>query len=272
MPEYTLSTIALTENTQPPRLVVYGVDGIGKSTFATGAPSPVWVPTVDGIAPTGMPSFPIVSAYPQVLEALRALARGGHTYRTVVLDSLDWIERLIHDWVATERGKENIEDIGYGKGYTFAMEHWETVLKALDYLRDKGMSVVCIAHAEIKRFDSPETEPYERYQMKLHKSASALIREWADIVGFANREVIVESTDVGYNKEARRGVSTGRRVLYTDERPSHLAKNRYALPAKIDLTWVALREALAPSYAKQSPTQPATSPEPEPEMAGVTNG
>lgn len=267
MPEYTLATVTLTENTLPPRTVVYGVDGIGKSTFASGAPSPVWVPTVDGIAPPGCPSFPVVTAFPQLLEALRAIAKGGHTFRTVVVDSLDWIERLIHDWTATERGKENIEDLAYGKGYTFALEHWETVLKALDYLRERGMTVICIAHAEIKRFDSPETEPYERYQMKLHKSASALIREWADIVGFANREIVVESTDVGFKKEARRGVATGRRVLHTDERPSHIAKNRYALPEKIELSWPALREALAPSFVKLNPTQPT-----EPAMAEVSNG
>jgi hypothetical protein len=269
MPEFNLASVTLTENTLPPRLVLYGVDGIGKSTFAAGAPSPVWVPTVDGIAPAGMPSFPVVTAYPQILDALRALARGGHTYRTVVLDSLDWIERLIHDWTATERGKENIEDIPYGKGYTFAIEHWETILKALDYLNEKGMSVVCIAHAEIKRFDSPETEPYERYQLKLHKHASALVREWADIVGFANREVFIQTSDAGFNKEVRRGVSTGKRVMYTDERPSHVAKNRKSLPEKIDLTWAALRDALAPSYAKVSaPTQP----EPEPQTAEVVNG
>lgn len=265
MPEFNLSAISVTENTLPPRLVLYGVDGIGKSTFAAGAPSPVWIPTVDGIAPSGCPSFPIVQSYPQILEALRALAKGGHTYRALVLDSLDWVERLIHDWTATERGKENIEEIPYGKGFTFALEHWETILKALDYLREKGMSVICIAHAEIKRFDSPETEPYERYQLKLQKAASALVREWADIVGFANREVLVENTDVGFNKEVRRGVTTGRRVLYTDERPSHMAKNRYALPVKIDLTWDALRAALSPAFTK--PTQST-----QPQLAEVANG
>lgn len=264
---FDLTTIKVTENKLPPRLVLYGVDGIGKSTFAAGAPSPVWIPTKDGIAPAGMPSFDVLTAYPQILDALRALAKGDHTFRTVVLDSLDWIERLIHDWVATEKGKENIEDIPYGKGFTFAIEHWETVLKGLDFLREKGMSVVLIAHAEIKRFDSPETEPYERYQLKLHKSASALLREWADIVAFANRETFIQSTDTGFNKEVRRGVSTGKRLMFLDERPSHLAKNRYALPDKLELSWSALREALAPSFARGPSAD--TQPTPDREVANV---
>lgn len=263
MPTFDLSSISLTTHSLPPRIVVYGTDGIGKSTFAAAAPSPVFIPTVDGVPIAGMPAFPVVSSFPQITDALRSLTRGEHTFRTVVLDSLDAMERLIHAWIATENGKDNIEEIGYGKGFVFAIEHWETILRELDELRSRRITVVCIAHADIKRFDSPETEPYERYQMKLHKSASALIREWADIVGFANREVVVESTDVGFKKEARRGVATGRRVLYTDERPSHHAKNRYNLPPKLPLTWAALREALAPSFAKPAvptPEIPTTEP------------
>lgn len=264
---FDLNTIKITRNELPPRLVLYGVDGIGKSTFAAGAPSPVWVPTKDGIAPAGMPSFDVVNQYPDLLDALRALAKDDHTFRTVVVDSLDWTERLIHAWVAREKGKENIEDIPYGKGFGFALEHWETVLKALDYLREKkGMSIICIAHAEIKRFDNPETDPYERYQLKLYKSASALLREWADIVAFANRETLIKSADVGFNKEISRGVSTGKRLMFLDERPSHLAKNRYALPEKLPLSWADLREALSPSFAK-----PAASSAPNPtlEVANV---
>lgn len=263
MSTFDLNGISITTHTQPPRLVVYGTDGIGKSTFAADAPSPVFVPTADGVPIAGMPAFPVVTSFPQIIDALRALAKGEHTYRTVILDSLDAIERLIHAWVATEKGKENIEDIPYGKGFTFALEHWETILKALDYLRSRGMTVILIAHAEIKRFDSPETEPYDRYQMKLHKSANALIREWADIVGFANREVIVQKADAGFNKEITRGVGTGKRLLYLDERPSHHAKNRYSLPPKIELSWRALREVLAPAFAKPetTTTQPTTQPE-----------
>lgn len=265
MTTFDLSSITVTQHTLPPRLVVYGTDGIGKSTFAAQAPSPIFVPTVDGIPIAGIPAFPVVSSFPQIVDALRALARGEHPYRTVVLDSLDAIERLIHAWVATEKGKENIEEIPYGKGFTFAIEHWETILKALDYLRGRGMTVVCIAHAEIKRFDSPDTEPYDRYQMKLHKSAAALVREWADIVGFAAREVIIKTADVGFNKEVARGSGTGKRLLHVDERPSYHAKNRYALPTKIDLTWAALREALAPSFARPA----ASDPTPTLEVANV---
>lgn len=258
MTTFDLSAIRITENKLPPRFVFYGTDGIGKSTFVAGAPSPVTIPTIDGEPVPGAAAFPVVTEFPHVLDALRALARGGHTHRTVILDSLDAIERMIHAWTAREKGKENIEDLPYGRGFTFALEHWNTMLTALDYLRSRGMTVILVAHSEIKRFDSPDSEPYDRYQLKLHKSASALIREWADVVGFASREVIIQKTDAGFNKEVTRGVGTGKRLLYLDERPSHHAKNRYALPPKIELSWNALREALAPAFAKLTNTTETT--------------
>ncbi|MFM7692478.1 MAG: AAA family ATPase, partial [Alphaproteobacteria bacterium] len=116
-------------------------------------------------------------------------------------------------------------------------------------LRDEcGMGVVLIAHAEIRRFDSPETEPYDRYQPKLHKSASALVQEHVDAVLFANYRISTLKSDVGFNKKVVRGVGGGDRLLHTIERPAFLAKNRFGLEETLPLAWVDLAAGI-PFYA-----------------------
>lgn len=260
MPRFTLDSIAVTEVSDPPRLVIYGTDGVGKSTFAAHAPSPIFIPTEGGISTIRVPAFPIATEFSQVLDALTALSMDEHPYQTVVLDSLDWLERLIHEYTAREKGKDSIEDLPYGRGFTFALEHWRNVLRGLDFLRGRGMTVICIAHAEIKRFDAPDSEPYERYQLKLHKGASALLREWADVVGFAHREVFTQKADAGFNKVIVRGVGSGTRLLALDERPSYHAKNRYSLPEKIPLSWQSFVTALAPAYAVSTPIAAPAAP------------
>jgi hypothetical protein len=106
------------------------------------------------------------------------------------------------------------------------------------------MICILIAHTEIKRFDSPEVEPYDRYQPKLQTRSSALVREWSDAVLFANYRTIVKKDDVGFNKTNNRGVSTGERLLYTAEKPAYMAKNRYGLPESIALSWEAFESAI----------------------------
>jgi hypothetical protein len=106
------------------------------------------------------------------------------------------------------------------------------------------MASILLAHCEIKRFDSPEVEPYERYQPKLQARSSALVQEWCDMVLFCNFKTIVKSSDVGFNNKVARGISTGERLLYTTERPAYLAKNRYSLSDSLPLDWSALAEAM----------------------------
>jgi len=199
----------------PPRLVIHGPHGVGKSTFASQAPNPIFVPTEDGLDAIPVSAFPLCKVYAEVLDALRSLASGDHDYQTVVLDSADWLESLIWAHTAKVNGHDTIEDFGYGKGYVLALEHWRKILSALDYLRtERRMGSIIICHTEIKRFDSPESDPYDRYQLKLNARASGVVQEWADIVGFANHRVVVKETDAGFNKKTRRGVSTGQRMLH----------------------------------------------------------
>jgi hypothetical protein len=222
----------------PRRMLVYGTAGIGKSTFATCAPSPIVLQTEDGLGEIDCHKFPLAQSLGEVMQSLGALYQESHSYRTVVIDSLDWLERLIHAEVCRARQVASIEDISYGKGYAFAIQHWRDVLDGLAALRDeKGMTVVLIAHARIERFENPETEAYDRYVPRLHKSAAAMIAEWCDEVLFATYKVFTKATDEGFNQKRVQGLGSGERVLRTTERPAHLAKNRLNLPDELPLAW-----------------------------------
>jgi hypothetical protein len=239
---FNLTSIRRNTALAAPRVLVYGVEGIGKSTFAAGAPSPVFIQTEDGLGALQVDHFPIATRVSDVLDAIGSLFSDDHEFKTVVIDSLDWLETLI--WRDIE-AKYDAKDLAYGKGAMIAADKWREILDGLTALRnERGMAVVLIAHTEIKRFDSPETEPYDRYQPKLQARSSALVREWCDAVFFANYKTIVKKDDVGFNKTVARGISTGERMLFTSERPAYMAKNRYSLPESIPLSWEAFEKAI----------------------------
>lgn len=247
----SLSNIARsTRNALPPRVVIHGEGGVGKTTFAANAYNPIFLPFEDGLSGLEVDAFPLITSHAAAMEAINALRSEQHEFGTVVLDSLDWLEPLIWQKVAIDAGKRSIEDIPYGKGYVEAAPLWREVLDGLNALRtERSMAVILIAHSEIKRFEAPDSEPFDRYQIKLHKSANALMREWADIIGFAHHETAIKKENTGFNNQRARGVATGRRLLRVVETPACVAKNRYSLPDVIDLTWPALLSAMAPQQA-----------------------
>lgn len=227
---------------KPPRIFLYGVHGIGKTTFAAAAPNPILICTEEGAEELDVPRFPKAESSAQVLEYLRTLYKEEHPYKTVVIDTVDWLE----DIVQLELLKDHTaKELSYGQDAQLAMQRINDVLIALNFLRDKRqMSAILVAHSEIRRFDSPLTEPYDRYQPKLQRALSALMQEWADAVLFATYDVSVKSEDVGFNKEVRRGISSGDRILYCEERPAFFAKNRYAMPAELPLDWAKVAAAI----------------------------
>jgi hypothetical protein len=240
---FDLKSIKKNEDMAAPRVMLYGVEGIGKTTFAAGAPSPIFIQTEDGLGSIKVDHFPMVKSTENVLEAIDSLYCQEHGFKTVVIDSLDWLETLI--WREVE-AKHDAKELAYGKGAMIAAEKWGEILDGLTALRnDKGMCVILIAHSTIKRFDSPETEPYDRYQPKLQDRSNALIREWVDAVLFANYKTLVKKDDVGFNKTVTRGISTGERLLFCNERPAYMAKNRYDLPDSIPLSWEAFEQAIS---------------------------
>lgn len=233
-----LSQIERGTQTAPRRVMVYGTHGIGKSTFGAMADRPIFVQTEDGLANIDVDRFPLATRYGDVLAVLGELYTAEHEYRTVVIDSLDWLERLIWGEICAKRGVESIEDIGYAKGYVFALTQWREILTGLDALRnERGMQIVLIAHAQIERFANPETDTYDRYSPRLQKLASALVQEWCDEVLFASYRVHTKTTKEGFDRKRTQGVGTGERIIRTTERPAHVAKNRLNLPDEIPLDY-----------------------------------
>lgn len=252
----SLASISNNPTIAPPRVVLYGPHGVGKTTFGAGAPSPIFLPVEEGLGTLSVNHFPLLSSYTEVMEAIGALYQEDHKFETVVIDSADWLEPLVWTETCKKHSKDDIEAFGYGKGYLHALDQWRELLGGLNALRsERGMAIVFLAHTTIKRFDAPDEEPYDRYQIKLHDRASALLEEWADAVLFANFKVFTKKTDVGFNKSVTRGVGQGERLLYTEERPAYKAKNRYALPPELPLAWDAFEQALAAPAA--APTDEA---------------
>jgi len=240
---FDLKSIKHGPDIKPPRIFLYAVEGIGKTTFAANAPAPIFIQTEDGLGSIDAARFPMVETIDDVRQAIGSLYSEPHDFQTVVLDSADWLEQIIAREI---EAKHDAKELAYGKGALKQAEVWQELLAGFNALRnDRGMSVILIGHSQIKRFDSPETEPYDRYSPKLQERSNALLREWADAVLFANYRVVVKSTEVGFKKEVSRGITTGERLLYTTEKPAYMAKNRYALPDSLPLSWDALSNAIA---------------------------
>lgn len=250
-----LETIALGRENKPPRLFVYGQEGVGKSSFGAAAPNPVFVQTEDGLGEIDAAKFPLAKDFGDVADALAALRDEPHDFQTVVLDSADWLERLVWDRVCADFGVRSIEkaDGGYGKGYVHALGYWRKVVSLLNDLRDRrGMSVVVIAHSKVERFEDPENAAYDRYTPRLHKYAVSLLCEWADAVLFATTRFRVNK-EQGSGFQADRAFATaigadgGERILRTVGSPACTAKNRFGLPCEIPLSWNAFIEAYTAS-------------------------
>lgn len=240
---FNLTSIKRSTGIKAPRVMIYGPHGLGKTTFGAGAPNPIFIMTEDGLGRLEVDHFPLATSYQDVIDAIGTLYNEDHNFGTVVIDSLDWLDNLIWQDI---HAKHDDKALAYGKGAVIAADYWRTILDGLSALRDdKGMAVVLIAHCEIKRFDSPEVDPYDRYQPKLQARSSALVQEWVDGVFFCNLRVLTKEAEVGFNKEVRRGITTGERLMYTTEKPAYMAKNRYSLPDSMPLSWDAFATAIA---------------------------
>lgn len=240
---FNLKSIKKNTALAAPRIFLYGVEGIGKTTFASQSPKPIFICTEDGLGSLQVDHFPLATKATEVLAAIASLVNEQHDFGTVVLDSVDWLDNLI--WAEVE-ATHDAKDLAYGKGAMIVADKWREVLAGLNTLRnDKNMVVILIAHTQIKRFDSPEVEPYDRYQPKLQERSNAILREWADAVLFCNYKTMIKKDDVGFNKTSNRGISTGERLLYTSERPAYMAKNRYSLPDSIPMSWESFAQAIA---------------------------
>lgn len=230
---------------QSPHLVIiYGPDGVGKSTFAKDAGSTIFIGAEKGTKSMDVARFPQPKSFAEALAMVKELVTAAHSYKTLAIDSLDWLEVLVFAQVCKDASVDQIEMAygGFGKGYMKALEWWRQLIAALTELQDKrGMNVVLIAHAQSKEYQDPrELKSYPRFMLKLNDKAAALWREFVDAVLFATYEVHVTKTENGKN----RAFGSGARVMFTEWRPGHDAKNRYGLPYQLPLSWEAFSEAV----------------------------
>lgn len=234
------------------RVVVYGVEGIGKSTLVSKFPNPVVLDTEDGTRHLDV-ARAAVGEWQSLLLAVKELVVDPQGFQTVVIDSADWAEKLLIEWMLSQSGKRSIEDYGFGKGYTMLQEHWSRFLDSCDALVGRGINVVFVAHSTVKRVSPPDqTDGYDRYEMKLTKQVSPLLREWCDMLLFATYKTkLVEGGD------GRLKATGKQRVLYAERGPAWDAKNRFGLPEEMPLDWSSLSKVFAPTApAGTSPAIP----------------
>jgi len=223
---------------KPPRMIIYGEAGIGKTTFAVSAPAPIVIQTEDGLGVLDAPRFPIATSFEDVLESLQSLAEEDHTFKTVVVDSLDWLEPLI--WAATCKrlGVSSIEAPGYGRGYVETCTEWRKFFAYVTALRDeKDMLIIMTAHSVIQHVEDPIHPAYDMHALKLHKRASAIAEEYSDIIGFASLKTLLKTEEAGFGEKRNRAISTGERVINVGANPAYVSKNRYSMPETLPLVW-----------------------------------
>lgn len=256
------------------KVVIYGSEGIGKSTFASQFPDPLFIDTEGSTNHLDVARMDSPSSWEMLAQQIKWVY-GNKPCKTLVIDTADWAEKLCSAYVVATRGQgsiKSIEEFGYGKGYTFLEEEFVKMLHKLQELVDAGINVVITAHAIMRKFEQPdEMGAYDRWELKLHnKRVAPLIKEWADMILFANyKTLVVKDSKTGKSKG-----QGGHRVIYTTHSTVWDAKNRHDLPEELEFSFESIKHIFddAPevkqSEIKQSETplkkEPETKPIPEP--------
>lgn len=229
---------------KPPRVLIFGAEGCGKTTWAANAPSPIFLCAEDGTAQLDVSRFPEPHSWTDAKDAIHELTMAEHQYKTLVIDTLDWLEPMCWDFVCKRDGMKDIEAYGFSKGQNVvALNEWRVFLAGLERMcRVKNMGVVMIGHCWVKTFKSPDSEDFDRYELSMHAKASGVLKQWCDAVLFARFETYADKD----SKTKRvRGVSTGARVIHTNRTAAYDAKNRYDLPETLPMDYQAFADAVA---------------------------
>ncbi|VGS54076.1 ATP-binding protein [Streptococcus pyogenes] len=233
------------------RVIIYGPEGIGKSSFAANFPEPLFIDTEGSTDNMDVARMDKPTSYTMLKNQIAWIKANPTCCKTLVIDTIDWAESLIVDDVCAQHGKKGIEDFGWGNGYTYTKEEVGRFLNMLQELIELGINIVLTAHAQMRKFEQPdEMGAYDRWELKLGKKTSSqtapLVKEWADMVLFANYKTVVMTSE-----SKKKKATGGQRVLYTQHHPAWDAKNRHGLPDEMPLDYAVIAHLFA-----QVPTQP----------------
>lgn len=239
-----LKTIQRTRKNRPPFMVIYGDHGIGKTTFGASAPNPIFIATEDGQAYVDADSFGLCETSVAVTGCIKTLLEEKHDYKTCVVDSLDWLERVINKEVAERAGKASVEEIPFGVGFGTVAAEFGNIISGLGKLRDEaGMCVILLAHAEVKPVNDPTKPALDRLQIKLNKRCAAIAREAVDLVGCAYLDSVVREEGEGLRKRLR-VVGKPAHMVTFDKSDAFDSKNRLGIKSPLDFTIEAVFAAI----------------------------
>lgn len=249
------------------KIVIYGPEGIGKSTFASRFPDPVFIDTEGSTNAMDVARFPKATSWQMLLEQVDYTRRTPGVCKTLVIDTIDWAESMCIDHICSKHRKGGIEDFGYGNGYVYVKEELGRFLNKLSEVVEAGINVVLTAHAQIRKFEQPdELGAYDRWELKLGKKTqsqtSPLIKEWADMLLFANYKTFSIAVD---DKGQKRKAQGGERVMYTTHHACWDAKNRYGLPDEAPFDYSVIAPIIEQDRTERSVT--VSAPEPQNPMA-----
>lgn len=237
------------------KVVVYGPEGIGKSTFASMFPNSVFIDTEGSTKHMDVARTPKPSSWTMLLEQVRYFKNNKGPCATLIIDTADWAEQLCMTEICAKNQKTGIEDFGYGKGYIYLAEEFGRLLNLLEELIERGINVVLTAHAQMRKFEQPdEMGAYDRWEMKLQKKTAPLVKEWADMVLFANYKTYVVNVDNQGVQKGKNKAQGGKRVMYTSHHPCWDAKNRHDLAPELPFDY---RE-IAHCMGRSLQTEPVT--------------
>ena len=240
----------------PRKILLYGEEGVGKSSFAANAPRPIFLDIEDGLRDIDCEKTDPLGTLAEIINAISWLANTPHNYKTVAIDTLDWLEKVIHNEVASAAGKPTVGEIPFQRGYELAEKKWAFLLSGLAALHNKGMGVIVLAHSRIVKVDEPGLPRYERLEPDLHHSSSSMIREWCQDVLCARVRTFTRAEDAGFGRERTIASGGKERYLQTTKTAAAVAKNRVdGMPEEIALSWGAYSQYVAAAYAKTQPIE-----------------
>jgi len=243
------------------KCVIYGPEGIGKSTFLSKFPNIIFADVEGSTKKLDVARTPKPSSWTMLLEQVRYFIKNPHKLNTFGLDTADWAEKLCAVELCAKSNKDGIEGFGYGKGYTYLAEEFGKLLNLLEELVEAGVNVVIAAHAFTRKFDLPdEMGSYDRWELKLTKYVAPMVREWADMVLFINYKTYVVDVDGQGLQKGKNKAQGGKRVMYTTHHICWDAKNRHDLKEELPFDFKEIAHCIP---VKGSATTPLVTKDPE---------